>query len=127
MFLSQADGAELSPLTGIKTWQNPAKSWKTFGTGDFKAFLPPDEKYYENLGLVYYLIQSPEEMKKGPSLSSNRYLPPKVADHDSAAQVIHRLLSMFHENVFVISRFAPQGSVACVRAINKDYIDISFR
>ena len=54
-----------------------------------------------------------------------RHLPPKLfADGEI---LIHRLLSMFHPRPFVMSRFAPQGSVACVRAFNADYLDIVFR
>lgn len=41
--------------------------------------------------------------------------------------LIHSLLSMFHPRPFVKSRFAPQGTVACVRASSDFYYDIVFR
>lgn len=55
----------------------------------------------------------------------NRHYPPKLVAE--AEILIHRLLSLFHPRPFVISRFAPQGSVACVRAYNDKYLDIVFR
>lgn len=41
--------------------------------------------------------------------------------------LIHSLLSMFHPRPFIKSRFAPQGTVACIRASNDFYYDIVFR
>lgn len=41
--------------------------------------------------------------------------------------LIHSLLSMFHPRPFIKSRFAPQGTVACIRASNDFYYDIAFR
>ncbi|OXB74228.1 UNVERIFIED_CONTAM: hypothetical protein H355_011680, partial [Colinus virginianus] len=41
--------------------------------------------------------------------------------------IIHKLLSMFHPRPFVKTRFAPQGSVACIQAISTYYYTIAFR
>ena len=57
-------------------------------------------------------------------VGSNRYFPPRVEDKNI---VIQRLLSMFHPRPFLMMRFGPQGSLACVRAYNEEYIDIVFR
>merc|ERR1719505_529005 len=34
---------------------------------------------------------------------------------------------MLHPRPFINSRFPPQGSLACVRAVSDDFLDISFR
>lgn len=41
--------------------------------------------------------------------------------------VIHKLLSMFHPRPFVKTRFAPQGTVACIQAVAEFYYKIAFR
>ena len=64
-------------------------------------------------------------MEKDTTLSNNRYFPPQLVDAPEI--LIHRLLTMFHNRPFVISRFAPQGTFACIRAINDKYIDVIFR
>lgn len=110
-------------MTGLKKWKTPAVRWKNYAVGHFRQFLPPrGEKIFP--GKCYYIIE-PVMMEKGPSLSSNRYVPPRLVQ-DSWVMV-HSLVAMFHPVPFVYGRFAPQGSVACVRAFNGDYIDIMFR
>ena len=53
------------------------------------------------------------------------YFPPVLVREREI--FVHRLLSMFHERPFVMSRFGPQGAVGCVRAINLEYIEVVFR
>lgn len=60
----------------------------------------------------------------GPGLTSNRYYPTPVKGRLS---ILYKLLSMFHPRPFLLTRFGPQGTVACVRAENQDYWDIVFR
>ena len=110
-------------MMGLKKWKTPAAEWKNFAAGHFRQFLPPqNEELFP--GKCYYIIE-PIVMEKGPSISSNRYLPPSL-NRDSWVMV-HSLLAMFHPVPFVYGRFAPQGSVACIRAFNSDYVDIMFR
>lgn len=55
----------------------------------------------------------------GPTSQLGSYLRPQV--------IIHRLLSMFHPRPFVKTRFAPQGTVACLTAISDSYYTVMFR
>lgn len=113
----------LDPMAVLKKWKTPAVKWKNFATGHFRQFLPPlDEELFP--GKCYYIVE-PVMVEKGPSLSSNRYVPPRLAKESWV--MVHSLLAMFHPVPFVYGRFAPQGSVACVQAFNSDYIDIGFR
>jgi hypothetical protein len=74
-----------------------------------------------DLGQVYDLIP---RLKTRVHLSSNRYSPPEP---DSNELILFRLLSMFHNRPFLISRFPPQGTSLVVRARNTKYLDIMFR
>lgn len=60
----------------------------------------------------------------GPALSTQRYAPPLVR---GKAAVLQHLLAMFHPRPFLLSRFGPQGAVACIRAQSTDYLEIAFR
>ena len=60
----------------------------------------------------------------GPGLSNNRYVPPVA---QGRVAILYRLLAMFHPRPFLMTRFGPQGTIACIRAQNKDYVDIVFR
>lgn len=60
----------------------------------------------------------------GPGLTNERYYPSIVKGR---LAIIYRLLTMFHPRPFLLTRFGPQGTVACVRAENKDFWDIVFR
>ena len=112
-------------MLGLKAWKRSVVEWKNFGVGQLNGLLPQDPSLLDKLGEVYWLLEPPEELKMGPSLSSNRYYPPMLVDESEI--IIHRLLAMVHPRPFVLTRFAPQGSVACVRAYNDRFIDIVFR
>ena len=60
----------------------------------------------------------------GGDLSSNRYVPPRI---EGSTVIVHRLLAMFHPRPFIMMRFEPRGSMACVRAYNNEYVDIYYR
>lgn len=112
------------PLNGLKTWKKPNKEFLNFAVRHFQPFFPK-ETYYE-LGKTYYFIEDDQSFlnKMIADLSSNRYFPPPVKDEHIT---IHRLLTLFHPRPFIMSRFKPKGSIACVRAKNDKYIDIVFR
>lgn len=109
-------------LQGLKSWTNASVSMKTFPVEAFAAFLP----YIfltPTLGRPWYIVESRID-KGGPGLTSDRYYPPVVK---GKLAIIYRLLAMFHPRPFLLTRFGPQGTVACIRAENKDYLDIAFR
>lgn len=113
----------LNSLTGLKQWTTPAKQWQNFGAHDFQPFLPTAEAELWSVGQVYWIFESSKE--RGPSLSSERYLPPLL--DTEGEKLVHRLLALFHPLPFVHTRFAPKGSTAVIRAYNEDYVDIVFR
>lgn len=60
----------------------------------------------------------------GPGLTSNRYYPTPVKGR---LAILYHLLTIFHPRPFLLTRFPPQGTAACVRAESQDYLDIVFR
>lgn len=54
----------------------------------------------------------------------NRYHPPVPVGKEV---LVHALLSQFHPNPFVQTRFGPRGTVAVLRARNDVLLDIVFR
>ena len=86
----------------------------------------PSRYYVDHLGDVYTVVDKLDgffERLRG-DLSSNRYYPPRIQED---YVIVHRLLSMFHPRPFISMRFEPRGSLACVRAYNKEYVDIYYR
>ena len=60
----------------------------------------------------------------GPGLTSSRYYSTPVKGR---LAILYHLLTIFHPRPFLLTRFSPQGTVACVRAESQDYLDIVFR
>lgn len=114
----------LDALHGLKSWKKSVREWQNIGASHLKPFLPTDPYDLQTVGKVYNLITMPGSLK-GSTLSSNRYLPPRLAGDPEI--MIHRLLNMFHPRPFVFSRFAPQGSVAIIRAANEKLVEVTFR
>lgn len=118
---------DLLPLTALRLWTKPAVELKNFATKYFSLFL---SKSNAAIGVPYHItpfsFQPEDEMydMKYTMLSSNRYHPPRVTGD---LIVLHNLLAMFHPSPFINSRFAPQGSLACLRAFNDEWLDISIR
>ncbi|KAG5265860.1 hypothetical protein AALO_G00247150 [Alosa alosa] len=108
-------------LSGLRSWLVPAVPSSTFSANQFRVFLPPKNK--EAVGDTWWIIPSDLNIFTG-YLPNNRYMPPPPRGKEV---FIHSLLSMFHPRPFVKSRFAPQGVVACVRAVSDFYYDITFR
>ena len=120
----QAHG-RLDPLAGLKRWKTPEKDWENFGSSHFMLFRPDNLRDLTKVGKVYRLIGIPEDLPPGAMFSNNRYHPPHLTDDTDI--MLHRLLVMFHPRPFVLARFAPHGSLACVQAYNEDYVKIAFR
>lgn len=99
------------------------------------------------VGNTWWVIPSELNIFTG-YLPNNRYHPPSPKGKEVFVKSAHRrlteaclltavsiplqvliysLLSMFHPRPFIKSRFAPQGTVACLRASNDFYYDIVFR
>lgn len=114
-------GVSHSSLSGLRSWTSPAVPSASFSAGHFRAFLPPKNRV--NVGDTWWVIPSELNIFTG-YLPNNRYHPPTPKGKEA---LIHSLLSMFHSRPFVKSRFAPQGTVACIRASNDFYLDITFR
>uniref|UniRef100_A0A8B9ZYI1 Selenoprotein N n=1 Tax=Anas zonorhyncha TaxID=75864 RepID=A0A8B9ZYI1_9AVES len=108
-------------LSGLRNWTAPAAHKSVMLAKHFKAFLPPKNKV--DLGDPWWIIPSELNIFTG-YLSNNRFYPPPPKGKEIT---IHRLLSMFHPRPFVKTRFAPQGSVACIQAISTFYYAIAFR
>lgn len=114
-------GVSHSSLSGLRSWTSPAQPSSLFSAGLFRAFLPPKNKV--DVGATWWVIPSELNIFTG-YLPNNRYHPPTPKGKEV---LIHSLLSMFHPRPFIKSRFAPQGTLACIRASNDFYFDISFR
>ncbi|MGH0129529.1 UNVERIFIED_CONTAM: hypothetical protein FKN15_009284 [Acipenser sinensis] len=114
-------GVSHSSLSGLRDWKSPASPSRVYSASQFRAFLPPKNKL--EVGESWWLIPSELNIFTG-YLANNRYHPPAPRGKEV---LIHSLLSMFHPRPFVKTRFAPQGAVACVRAISNYYYDIVFR
>ena len=136
-----------SSLSGLRAWRAPATPSSTFSAGQFRVFLPPKNKH--EVGDTWWVIPSELNIFTG-YLPNNRYNPPPPKGKEvmpsgvltfdpslvrpvtnevlcSQQVFLHSLLSMFHPRPFVKSRFAPQGTVACLRATSDFYYDIVFR
>uniref|UniRef100_A0A8C6S9Z7 Selenoprotein N n=1 Tax=Neogobius melanostomus TaxID=47308 RepID=A0A8C6S9Z7_9GOBI len=114
-------GVSHSSLSGLRSWTSPAQPSSLFSASQFRAFLPPKNKV--DVGATWWVIPSELNIFTG-YLPNNRYHPPTPKGKEV---LIHSLLSMFHLRPFIKSRFAPQGTVACIRASNDFYFDIYFR
>lgn len=117
------DRSFLSSKTSLATldnWTTPNERVTAFPASAFRPFLP---EYGIKVGKPYFIVSSKLNLLTN-QLSSNRYFPPRVKGKGA---IVHRLLSVFHSRPFIHSRFGPQGTVAVVRALSKDYVDIVFR
>uniref|UniRef100_A0A665UYB6 Selenoprotein N n=1 Tax=Echeneis naucrates TaxID=173247 RepID=A0A665UYB6_ECHNA len=114
-------GVSHSSLSGLRSWKSPAVPSSSFSASQFRYFLPPKNKVA--VGDTWWVIPSELNIFTG-YLPNNRYHPPTPKGKEV---LIHSLLSMFHPRPFIKSRFAPQGTAACIRASNDFYYDIVFR
>lgn len=108
-------------LSGLRSWKAPAVPSSVFSANQFRVFLPPKNK--QAVGDTWWIVPSDLNIFTG-YLPNNRYTPPPPSGKEV---FIHTLLSMFHPRPFVKSRFAPQGVVACIRAVSDFYYDVTFR
>lgn len=106
---------------GVFDWNKPAERWKNFAAKHFSAFLPSADQKLKP-GTTWWIIPSLNERIN--HLSSARYYPPELATQYHS---IHALLSMLHIHPFLHSRFGPQGTVAVIRGISINLLDIVFR
>ncbi|KAG7465962.1 hypothetical protein MATL_G00159700 [Megalops atlanticus] len=114
-------GVTHSSLSGLRSWKKPAVPSSVFSASQFRAFLPPKNKL--EVGDPWWIVPSELNIFTG-YLPNNRYHPPTPRGKEV---IIHSLLSMFHPRPFIKTRFAPQGAVACIRAVSDYYYDIVFR
>lgn len=107
---------------GVFDWNKPAERWKNFAAKHFSAFLPSADQKLKP-GTTWWIIPSSLNERIN-HLSSARYYPPELATQYHS---IHALLSMLHIHPFLHSRFGPQGTVAVIRGISINLLDIVFR
>ncbi|XP_067006598.2 selenoprotein N isoform X2 [Anabrus simplex] len=107
-------------LKGLLDWQAPFRNRTSLSREDIKALLPSQEIHP---GDVWYMVE-PEHIELDEL--STRYTP-TIPSKKTAAHTLHKVLSMFHPNVFIQTRFNPRGTVATVRAQNSEFLDIVFR
>ncbi|CAO2589483.1 Selenoprotein N [Lemmus lemmus] len=113
-------GVSRLALSGLRNWTTAALPTAVFAARHFWPFLPPPG---QELGQPWWIIPGELSVFTG-YLSNNRFYPPPPKDKEV---IIHRLLSMFHPRPFVKTRFAPQGTVACLTAISDSYYTVMFR
>uniref|UniRef100_A0A8C5QVC9 EF-hand domain-containing protein n=1 Tax=Leptobrachium leishanense TaxID=445787 RepID=A0A8C5QVC9_9ANUR len=114
-------GITQSALSGLRNWTSASLPSNMFFARQFKTFLPPKNKL--DVGNPWWILPSELNIFTG-YLPNNRVYPPAPKGKEV---IIHKLLSMFHPRPFIKTRFAPQGSVACIRAVSDFYYDIVFR
>ena len=114
-------GAPDQILPGLTRWKSAQHPLHIYGVGNFRMFLPPSPTS-PVVGQTYTVI---EALVNEEGVHMNRYHPPRPSGR--AESLVHALLSQFHANPFVQSRFGPRGTVAVVRAKNKSLLDIVFR
>uniref|UniRef100_A0A8C4T3Q7 Selenoprotein N n=1 Tax=Erpetoichthys calabaricus TaxID=27687 RepID=A0A8C4T3Q7_ERPCA len=114
-------GVSISALRGLREWTSPAVTSSVYSASQFRTFLPPKNK--REVGDPWWIIPSELNIFTG-YLPNNRYHPPTPRGKEV---LVHSLLSMFHPRPFIKTRFAPQGTVACIRASSDFYYDIVFR
>ena len=115
-----ADGSPETMLPGLVKWKTPSKLLQSYGTGNFKFFMPPDLNY--PIGDTYTIL-SPLPVD-APGMHMYRYHPFQPPPKEV---FLFALLSQFHPYVFLQSRYGPRGSMAVVRARNDRYLDIMMR
>uniref|UniRef100_A0A8C6GAW3 Selenoprotein N n=1 Tax=Mus spicilegus TaxID=10103 RepID=A0A8C6GAW3_MUSSI len=113
-------GVSRLALSGLRNWTTAASPSAAFAARHFRPFLPPPG---QELGQPWWIIPGELSVFTG-YLSNNRFYPPPPKGKEV---IIHRLLSMFHPRPFVKTRFAPQGTVACLTAISDSYYTVMFR
>lgn len=106
-------------LPGLVQWTAPQHPLHVYGVGNFKIFLPPSLS--SPLGHTYHVIHPGMD---DSGLHMNRYHPPIPVGKEV---LVYALLSQFHPNPFVQTRFGPRGTVAVLRARNDVLLDIAFR
>eukprot|EP00795_Rhopilema_esculentum_P003227 gene3227-1546_t len=108
-------------LKGLKSWQKPFIQELNFTCKDLNIFLP---KGNVKVGEAWDVVL-PISSRYEPGLSHNRFYPEKPTGEKE--RVLLNILTMFWPQPFVLNRFAPQGTMAVLRGITKDYYDIVFR
>lgn len=110
-------GSPQKLVPGLTSWKEVVREFDFYGTRNFKVFLPSYGRMV--VGEPYYIIASQDTIA-----SMNRYHPSQPSK-DRA--LIHAMLSQFHQNIFVISRFGPIGSVGVIRAMTDETVEVIFR
>ena len=106
-------------LPGLTSWKNAQHPFQAYGALNFKAFLPLTAQ--TSFSDPYYVIDA--ELY-GRQTQMSYYHPSAPRGRE---EILHALLSQFHPNIFVNSRFSPRGTLAIIRAENDEYYDVVIR
>lgn len=109
-----------SSLHGILTWKTASVAWSWIHPHAFAALLPA-EGIDAKPGHVWRLIPDTSQ----EFMYSYKYVPPPPSG--PIEELLYSLLSLFHPQPFLVSRYGPRGAAAVLRAKNFDSLDIIFR
>lgn len=108
-------------LHGVLSWKVASVSWSWVPSKAFTALLP--ERSADQVpGYVWRLLPDTTANKY---MLSYRYVPPTPSG--PVEELLFQLLSLFHPQPFLQSRYEPRGAAAVVRARSSDSLDIMFR
>lgn len=111
-------------MTGLLGWQKPHRNNITLKNTDFIFLLPPDALQIRN---TWYMVEPFKFNHEFNIKDLSKQYQDNVPVNNTAAYILHNILTVFHQNVFMQTRFAPRGTIATLRAYNSDYMDIVFR
>ncbi|XP_071517537.1 selenoprotein N-like isoform X1 [Panulirus ornatus] len=121
-FLSFIDSEKSrQTLHGVLSWKMAAVSWSWVRSRSFGALLPAGGISAEP-GYVWKLLP---DTTSNNFMFSNKYVPPPPSG--PVEELLFHLLSLFHPQPFLQSRYGPRGAAAVVQAKNSDCLDIWFR
>ncbi|PAA88127.1 hypothetical protein BOX15_Mlig016072g1 [Macrostomum lignano] len=133
--LSAERGTNLHYLNALFNWTRPHRCPLDLPESLIIAGLRPPAN--QSIGRPYYVTRRPlDDSQSGVGIrdefdyetahSMNRYLPPSYSD-SPGARAISALLSAFHPGAFASTRHPPHSSVALVRSVGPDHVEVAFR
>ncbi|XP_049763934.1 selenoprotein N-like [Schistocerca cancellata] len=110
-------------VKGLLDWREPARSQASYSHEIFANFMKTRSN---EVGTIWYMIQPDSGSSYENKFSNFRYAEDPQTVPGPELTFFH-LLSMFHENVFLQTRFHPRGTVAMLQAKTSELFLIIFR
>lgn len=121
-FSSFVDSKESrTSLHGILNWKSASVSWKWVHHQYFAPLLPPSV-VSKDPAFVWRIL--PDDTSQEVLYSSKYVAPPPSGPVE---ELLHGLLSLFHPQPFLYSRYGPRGAAGIIRAKSFDCVDILLR